>query len=70
VGKPNAMGIHEIALRLGVSKSRARQLVAGKNFPDGVRLHQGWIWSTEDVEAWVAMHRPTPAGQDETAPGA
>lgn len=55
------LGLYEIAQRLGVSKSRARQLAAGRDFPEGVRLHQGWVWAAEDVEAWIARRRPQPA---------
>lgn len=52
------MGLAEIAARLGVSKSRARQLAAGKDFPDGARLAMGTVWAAEDVEAWIVQRRP------------
>lgn len=52
------MGIFEIAERLGVSKKRAEQIVKQKGFPDGRRLTLGWVFSTADVEAWIAKHRP------------
>lgn len=54
------MGAAEIAKRLGVTKSRADQLVREKGFPDGRKLTMGWVWSTEDVEAWIARRRPPP----------
>jgi prophage regulatory protein len=52
------MGAAEIAERLGVSKSRADQIVREKDFPDGRRLRMGIVWSTRDVEAWIARRRP------------
>jgi predicted DNA-binding transcriptional regulator AlpA len=52
------MSLVEIAERLGVSKSRARQLADGRGFPEGYRLSVGWVWLTEDVEAWIAVRRP------------
>lgn len=52
------MGVAEIAERLGVTKSRADQITRSKGFPDGRRLKMGTAWSTEDVEAWIAKHRP------------
>lgn len=64
MGTPNVLGLHEIAQRLGVSKSRARQLAAGRTFPEGLRLHQGWVWSTEDIEAWIARNRPQLADRE------
>jgi prophage regulatory protein len=56
------MGLVEVAQRLGVSKSRARQLADGKDFPHGYRLSVGWVWMTADVEAWIAKRRPDNAG--------
>jgi predicted DNA-binding transcriptional regulator AlpA len=58
VAVPDVMGVSEIAERLGVTKKRADQLVREKGFPDGRRLKMGTAWSTEDVEAWIARHRP------------
>lgn len=52
------VGVSEIAERLGVSKKRADQIVKEKGFPDGRRLKMGTVWSTPDVEAWIARHRP------------
>lgn len=59
------MGAAEIADRLGVSKSRADQIVRQKDFPDGRRLRMGLVWSTADVEAWIARYRPQLADQPE-----
>lgn len=58
MAKPDVMGLTEIARRLGISKSYARQLAEKKGFPDATRLAMGLVWSTEDVEAWIARHRP------------
>jgi predicted DNA-binding transcriptional regulator AlpA len=55
------MGAAEIAVRLGVSKSRVDQLVRQKDFPEGRRLVMGWVWSTADVEDWIARRRPPKA---------
>ena len=58
---PDVMGLTEIARRLGVSKSYARQLADSKGFPDGTRLAMGQVWSTEDVEAYIARRWPEKA---------
>ena len=55
------MGVAEIALRLGVTRSRAAQIVLQKGFPDpAARLIGITVWETADVEAWIATHRPPP----------
>lgn len=58
MGIPDVMGAAEIAQRLGVTKSRVDQLTRQKGFPDGRRLRMGTVWSTADVEEWIARHRP------------
>jgi prophage regulatory protein len=59
VGKLDVMGVAEIALRLGVTKSRASQIVARKGFPEpAARLIGQDIWETKDVEAWISVNRP------------
>lgn len=55
---PNVMGLVEIARRLGISKTYARELAGRRNFPEPTRLSMGHVWSTEDVEAWIAKYRP------------
>lgn len=61
MGQRDLMGIYEIAVRLGVSRSRAAQIAAQKGFPDPAsRLKMGVIWEAADVEAWIAEHRPPP----------
>ena len=52
------MGAAEIATRLGVSRSRADQITRERDFPLGRRLTMGTVWSTEDVEEWIARRRP------------
>ena len=53
------MGTAEIALRLGVGKSRANQIVRERTFPEPAsRLTMGPVWESADVEAWIARYRP------------
>jgi hypothetical protein len=62
VADGDLMGVVEISRRLGVSKSRARQITAARGFPAPyARLTMGVIWRTKDVEAWIARYRPEPA---------
>jgi len=58
VAAPKVMGLSEIAQRLGISKTYARELSKQRGFPAGTKLNQGWVWSAADIEAWVAKHRP------------
>jgi predicted DNA-binding transcriptional regulator AlpA len=55
------MGIAEIAARLGVGKNWAREITGQKGFPDGTKLTMGWVWATEDVEAYIARRWPDKA---------
>jgi len=55
---PRVVGLAEIAQRLGISKTYARELSQRRSFPAGTKLSQGWVWTTADVEAWIAKHRP------------
>lgn len=53
------MGAGEIAVRLGVVRQRVYQLVNRKGFPDPIAtLTMGQVWLAQDVEAWIAEHRP------------
>jgi predicted DNA-binding transcriptional regulator AlpA len=52
------MGLAEIAQRLGISRSYARELAGRKGFPESTRLVMGHVWATADVEAWIAKNRP------------
>lgn len=58
MGAPNVVGLAEIARRLGISKSSARQIALGKTFPDATRLSVGLVYDRDDVEAWIAKYRP------------
>lgn len=58
VGAPNVVGLAEIAQRLGVGKSYARELALRKGFPDATRLSMGLVWDAAEVEAWIRVHRP------------
>ena len=53
-------GAHEIRVRLGdISRQRVYQITSRADFPLPVAdLAQGQIWLSEDVDAWVAIHRP------------
>ena len=55
---PKVWGLAEIARRLGISKTYARELSKQQGFPAGTRLAMGWVWTTADIEAWIAKHRP------------
>jgi prophage regulatory protein len=58
------VALREIAERLGVSPSRARQLADRWDFPAPYdELHMGRVWLTTDVEAWIREHRP-PVDED------
>lgn len=60
------MGAAEIADRLGVTRQRAYQLTARRDFPAPIaQLAMGQVWSTDDVEAWVAERRPELNERDE-----
>lgn len=58
---PNVMGLTEVATRLGISKTYARELTGRRDFPDGTKLTMGWVWSAEDVEAYIAKRWPDKA---------
>lgn len=61
MGKLDVMGVAEISKRLGVSRSRAAQIVRERHFPEpAARLVGIVIWETADVEEWIATHRTKP----------
>lgn len=65
MGKLDVMGVAEIAHRIGVSRSRAAQIVRERGFPEpAARLIGIIIWETADVEAWIATHRPVVEDDD------
>ncbi|MEV4705502.1 hypothetical protein [Actinoplanes sp. NPDC049316] len=58
--KLRLMGAHEIRVRLGfLSRQRVYQITSRKDFPrPAAELDQGKVWRGEEVEAWIAVHRP------------
>lgn len=61
MGAPDVVGLTEIAKRLEVSKSYARQLAERRDFPPGTRLAMGQVWSTADIEAYIRRRWPDKA---------
>lgn len=57
------MGPAEIGRRLGgIGRARVYQITQRRNFPAPIaELDMGNVWLAEDVEAWIAEHRPEPA---------
>jgi predicted DNA-binding transcriptional regulator AlpA/predicted GIY-YIG superfamily endonuclease len=56
------MGLREIETRMEVSRQRVHQLTEHKTFPAAYDvIKAGRIWLAEDVEAWIAEHRPPSA---------
>ena len=53
------IGAHENRIRLGgVSRQRAYQITSRADFPKPLAdLAQGKVWATDDVEAWMKIHR-------------
>lgn len=61
------MGVSEIADRLKLSRDRAGQIAAHRDFPaPRWRLRMGQVWLAQDVDAWVAANRPHLNEPDET----
>ena len=61
------MGAAEIAERLGVTRQRAYQITARRDFPEPIaHLAMGQVWDTRDVETWIKQRRPELAGGDES----
>lgn len=51
------VGTHEIAALFGVSRQRAQQITARKDFPEPYDvLHMGRVWRRAAVEAWAKDH--------------
>ncbi|MFY1693364.1 helix-turn-helix transcriptional regulator [Plantactinospora sp. WMMB782] len=65
------VGTQEIGILLGTGKSRTKQLIASRSFPEPyVRLAAGGIWLKSDVLAWAKEHRRArPPRGDEDEPG-
>lgn len=59
MAKLRVMGANEIAVRLGVTRQRAYQITARRDFPEPIaHLAMGQVWETSDVEAWIKVKRP------------
>lgn len=59
--RPPLMGLAEIGEALGLSRQRVNGIWHDdrQGFPaPWVSLRCGPVWRTEDVEAWIAEHRP------------
>lgn len=53
------MGVTEIKDRLGVSRNRASIIAYRHDFPrPRWVLAMGNVWWADDVERWIAEHRP------------
>jgi len=51
------VGTHEIAAMFGVSRQRAQQITARKDFPRPYDvLHMGKVWKRKAVEQWAHEH--------------
>ena len=51
------MGTHEIAEMFGVSRQRAQQITARKDFPEKFdEVHAGKVWKRKAVEQWAHEH--------------
>lgn len=67
---PRLMGQQEIRDRTGYSRQHIAVIINSKGFPDPVvTLGMGRIWLASDVEAWIRVHRPDLAGDEETSEG-
>jgi prophage regulatory protein len=53
------MGAAELCLRLGVSRQRTYKIARRPDFPKPLaKLGGGTVWSSDEVEAWMKIHRP------------
>jgi predicted DNA-binding transcriptional regulator AlpA len=54
------MGAWEIQQALGLARTRAREIMHRKGFPDPVddTLRMGAVWYEDEVMAWIREHRP------------
>jgi len=58
---PPVVGLREVAALVGVSRTRAAELVRLPGFPPATDLAQGKVWWRSEVEAFVATWRAGPA---------
>jgi prophage regulatory protein len=58
--KVQLMGAWEIRQRLGYTREWVQRLIVRRDFPEPYQtLRMGSVWDAEDVDAWIAEHRPT-----------
>lgn len=58
------MGAAEVCDRLGIGRTRLRELMRRATFPQPLKkLTAGYIWDGDAIEQWVAEHRPPPADE-------
>ena len=58
---PPVVGLREVTTLVGVSRTRAAELVRLPGFPLATELAQGKVWWRSEVEAFVATWRAGPA---------
>lgn len=62
------MGAAEICARLGVGRTRLRELRRRPDFPAPIKILTGMaIWDGDAVEAWIAEHRKPAVEDDDEA---
>ncbi|GAA2696622.1 DNA-binding protein [Actinoplanes palleronii] len=61
-------GAWEIQDALGVGRSRARELMYKKGFPDPVddEMRRGPVWFEDEVREWIRANRETVAEDPES----
>lgn len=61
-------GAWEIQNALGVGRTRARELMHRKGFPDPVddEMRRGPVWYEDEVRDWIAENRPAIAEDPES----
>lgn len=49
----------------GISRQRVNVITNTKGFPDPIAtLAMGKVWRKQDVERWIAEHRPQPTNEE------
>lgn len=55
------MGAAEVRDRLGIGRTRLVELMRRASFPQPIKkLSAGYIWDGDEIEQWIAEHRPPP----------
>lgn len=59
VDSDKLMGAAEVCERLGIGRTRLRELMRRPTFPQPLKkLTAGYVWDGDQVERWIAEHRP------------